>query len=45
MDSLISKDLFEYMIIIAIHTVDKYNDKFFMLAKGQMSIEEFCNQE
>lgn len=45
MDSLISKNLFEYMIIIAIHTVDKYNDKFFMLAKGQMSIEEFCNQE
>lgn len=45
MDSLISKNLFEYMIIIAIHTVDKYNDKFFMLAKGQMSIEEFCKQE
>ena len=38
-DSLISKELFEYMVGIATFTVDKYNDKFFMLAKWQMSIE------
>ena len=45
MDSLISKELFEYMIAVACYTVDEYNDKFFMLAKGQMTIEEFFNKK
>lgn len=40
-DSLISKDLFEYMVACASYTVDEFNDKFFMLAKGQMPIEDF----
>lgn len=40
-DSLISKEIFEYMIACASYTVDKYNDKFLMLAKGMMTIEEF----
>lgn len=40
-DSLISKGLFEYMIAVACYTVDEYNDKFLMLAKGLMPIEEF----
>lgn len=40
-DSLISQKLLEYMMMCAAFTVDEYNDKFFMLAKGQMPIEEF----
>lgn len=40
-DSLISKDLFEYMLACASFTVDKYNDQFLMLAKGKISVEEF----
>lgn len=40
-ESLISKDLFEYMVSVACYTVDEYNDKFFMLAKGQIEIGEF----
>ena len=40
-DSLISKDLFAYMISVACYTVDEYNDKFLMLSKGMMPIEEF----
>jgi hypothetical protein len=44
-DSLISKDLLEYMIAVSCITVDEYNDKFFMLAKGQFSIEEFFNKK
>lgn len=43
-DSLISKDLFEYMVAVASYTVDEYNDKFFMLAKGQLPLEEFFNK-
>lgn len=44
-DSLISKDVFEYMIAVASFTVDEYNDKFFMLAKGQLPIEEFFKKK
>lgn len=40
-DSIISKELFEYMVAVAGYTIDEYNDKFFMLAKGQLPIEEF----
>lgn len=40
-DSLISKELFAYMIAVACYTVDEYNDKFFMLAKGQLPLEAF----
>lgn len=40
-DSLISKEVFDYMIGVACTTVDGFNDKFFMLAKGIMTIEEF----
>lgn len=40
-DSLISKDVFQYMIDVASHTIDDYNDKMLMLSKGAMTIEEF----
>lgn len=38
-DSLLSKDLFEYMIGVSTYTVDEYNDKFLMIAKGLMPVE------
>lgn len=44
-DSLISKEVFEYMLAVATYTVDEYNDQFFMLAKGQLSIEEFFKKK
>ena len=44
-DSHLSEDLFEYMIMVAASTVDQYNDKFFMLAKGMMSVQQFLEQE
>lgn len=40
-DSLISKELFGYMIAVALLTVDEYNDKFLMLSKGMMNVEDF----
>lgn len=40
-DSLISKDLFNYMIQLACWTVDKYNDQFLLVAKGLLSADEF----
>ena len=40
----ITKDLFEYMIMVAASTIDKYNDKFLMIAKGRMTIQQFIEQ-
>lgn len=44
-DNMLSADQFEYMIMVSASTVDRYNDKFFLLAKGKMTIEEFMEQE
>ena len=44
-ESTLGEDLFEYMIMVAASTVDEYNDKFFMLAKGMMGIQQFIEQE
>lgn len=41
LDSSIGNDLFTYMLMCCCHTVDDYNDKFLMLAKGMISIEQF----
>lgn len=44
-ESTLSEDLFEYMIMCAASTVDQYNDKFFMIAKGMMTVQQFLEQE
>ena len=44
-ESTLGEDLFEYMIMCAAGTVDNYNDKFFMVAKGMMTIQQFIEQE
>lgn len=38
--SLISKELIAYMIDCSCYTVDKYNDKFLMIEKGMLDIED-----
>ncbi len=40
-DSLISGELLGYMVAVTGYTVEKYNDKFFMLSRGQIPIEDF----
>lgn len=37
----LSDELLERMILVAASTSDKYNDRFFMLAKGMMTVEQF----
>lgn len=44
-ESTLGEDLFEYMIMISASTVDRYNDKFFMIAKGMMTVQQFIEQE
>ena len=40
-DSVISKEVYEYMLRISCQTIDQYNDKFILLASGNLSLEEF----
>ncbi len=40
-ESLIGKDMFEYMVFISCGTIDNYNDKFDRLFKHEISLEEF----
>jgi hypothetical protein len=44
-ESLLSADLFEYMIMVSFNTIDNYNDKLFMIAKGMLSIDDFIKGE
>lgn len=43
--SSLSEELFEYMLMVSATTVDKYNDKFFMISKDAMSIQQFIEAE
>ena len=40
-DMELSQECISYLIGIVFFTTDKYNDKFFMLGKGMISIEQF----
>jgi hypothetical protein len=44
MNSTVGEGLFQYLIQCALSTVDRYNDKFFALNKGFISIEDFLNE-
>lgn len=40
-ESILGKELFEYMLMVSASTIDEYNDKFLMVGKGMMSFEQF----
>lgn len=44
-ESEIGSELFTYMLMVSCHTIDEYNDRFLMLGKGMMSIEDFMKKE
>ena len=44
-DSLLSEELVKYMVMVSAGTIDKYNDRFFMLGKGMITIEQFVEME
>ncbi len=43
--SILSEEVFTYMLFCACQTIDEYNDKFLMLSKGMISIEQFLSTE
>lgn len=40
-DSLLGEEFFQDMLMCAFSTIDKYNDRFLMLAKGMITVEKF----
>lgn len=45
MDSTLGGDLFEYMIVVGCGIVDRYNDRFFALGEGLISLEDFISEQ
>lgn len=43
-DSLVGDELFTYMMAVSLRTIDKFNDKFFVLSKGMLTLEEFIKR-
>ena len=41
MDSMLSVEVFRYMIIISCQMIDKFNDKLQALAQGKMTLQQF----
>ena len=44
-ESILGEELFTYMLMVSAKTIDDYNDKFLMLAKGMMTLEQFIEKE
>ena len=44
-DMDITETVIRYMFSVVFGSTDKYNDRFFMLGKGMMSLEDFLNKE
>lgn len=43
--SLLGSEAYQYMVIVSASTVDKYNDRFLMLAKGMIDLAKFVELE
>lgn len=44
-DAAITKDQVYYLVMVSATTIDKYNDKFLMLNKGMMTLQQFIESE
>lgn len=44
-ESILSEELFLYMIMVSAKTIDDYNDKFLMISKGMWTIQQFIEWE
>ena len=44
-DAAITKDQVEYLVMASANLIDEYNDKFLILNKGMMTLEQFIASE
>ena len=45
LESEVDQDLFEYMLFLSFGTIDEYNDKLMMIAKGLLPLAKFIESE
>lgn len=45
LDSTIGAEAFLYMVVCGARSIDEYNDKFLMIAKGMTSLDDFLKGE
>ena len=43
-ESKIGEDVFSYMLLSSCHVIDKYNDKFMLLGRGLITVEQFLEK-
>ena len=43
-DSVVTQELYDYLIDFAVYVVDKYNDVFFAVSKGMMTAAEYLER-
>ena len=43
--AVLNEEQIDYLLKVTFFTTDKYNDRFFMLSKGMMTLEEFIKKE
>ena len=43
MDCVLSEEVFEYMLFVSCRIIDEYNDKFFMISKDLLPIDQFLS--
>ena len=41
----LSEELLEYMLMVAVSTVNEYNNKFFMISEGELTVQQFIESE
>lgn len=44
-ESILGEEMFKYMLYAACNMIDEYNDKFLMIAKGIISLEQFIQEQ
>ncbi len=44
-ESILGAEVYNYMLLVSMHTVDKYNDRFMMLSKGMIDLEKFIEMD
>lgn len=40
-DTVLSEALFSYLLYVSAETIDRYNDRFLLLSKGELELEDF----
>ena len=43
--SVLSEELFSYLMFVSAETIDRYNDRFFLLSSGQLPLADFVRMD